>query len=186
MTHATMSLRGIVAFCLFFIVFAFGQCLSREAKAQTVGIVGTMRTLTATSQDLDPAVSCTAAAASRWLLWLPTGTQRNVMIDVVFTDADSSAASLGVRCETTNSSATAADAGQDLPTITATASTGVSSMTQGSWSWVATGGGAPGSSTFVLQISNIPNAFIGCLFTCGAGAAAADTIQVTQSRGINP
>lgn len=173
--------RAIVAALLFFLALALTPCIS---KAQTVGIAGTQRPLTASTQAVT-AVACNAAAGSRWAYWFPTSTQRNVMFDVTFVDANASAASLDVRCETTGTTATAADGGQDLPVIVATASTGVSTMTQSTWRWVATGGGAPGSSQFVLQISNIPDAFIGCLFTCGAGGAAADTITAV-ARGINP
>lgn len=129
------------------------------------------------------AVACNAAAAARWTGWIPVSTQRNVIFDVDFIDANASAASVDTRCETSTSSGTVADAGRDLPVITATAATGTNSMTISTWSWVATGGGAPGTSSYVLYIENIPAPYIECLFTCGG--AAADNITVS-SRGINP
>lgn len=155
-----------------------------RAHAQATAVVGLQRDLTPTTQSLS-AVACNAAAGSRWIFWLPTGTQRNVTLDVVFVDADSSAASLDIRCETTNDMAQAADSEKDLPVLTSTSAAGVSKIMRGSWSWVSTTGDAPGSSEFSLQIANIPAPFLGCLFTCGAGGAAADNFTVT-ARGVNP
>lgn len=129
------------------------------------------------------AVACNAAAAARWTGWIPVSTQRNVVFDVDFVDANASAASVDVRCEGSTSASTVADAGRDLPVITATATTGISLITISTLSWVATGGGAPGTSSYELYIENIPAPFVECLFTCGG--AAADNITVA-SRGINP
>lgn len=179
MMHATVSPRGLLAGLLFFVALAFTPCVS---KAQQVSIVGTQRTLTATTQAVT-AVACNAAAGARWAYWYPVSTQRNAMIRVTFVDADSSAANLQVRCETTSSTATAADGGQELPTLYSTTTT--NNIAAIPWAWTAVGGGAPGSSTFNLQIANIPDAFIGCLFTCGAGGAAADNFTATWI-GVNP
>lgn len=148
-------------------VFAVAWFAALPAFAQSTAIVQTMKNL-ATNNVIN-GVDCTQAAANRWTGWLQVSDKRNVVFDVDFTDADSSAASLDVTCETSTSSATAQGAGRDLPVITSTAATGVNSMTISTWRWVSTTGGAPGTSSFVLYIQNIPAPWLACLFTCGAG-----------------
>lgn len=177
-----LMLAVVLALILGF--FAVGKA----AHADNVGIVSTQDTRAGVENGFGTklsAVACNAAAATRWTGWIAVSTKRNIVFDVDFVDADSSAASLDVRCETSRVNTTVADAGRDLPVITATASTGISSITVSTWRWVSTAGTAPGSSSYTLFIENIPAPFIECLFTCGAGGAAADNFTVF-ARGVNP
>lgn len=166
------------------ILFAFAFLLFTDAsvKAQTV-----YQQQSTTTVRIDPAaVDCASAAGARWTGWIAVSQWRNVVFDITFVDANSSAASLDVRCETTTNSGSAADSEKDLPVIVSTASTGTSVIVPaGTWSYRSTTGAAPGSFESTLYIENIPAPFIECLFTCGAGGAAADTIGV-NSRTITP
>lgn len=170
-----VGVLGVVAFA----------ALPLRVNAQVVSLVSTQDTTSNGYGAKLSAVACNAAAASRWTGWIPVSTKRNIVFDVDFVDANSDETSLDVRCETSRVSSTVADAGRDLPVITATATTGINSMTLSTWRWVATGGGAPGTSSFVLYIENIPAPFIECLFICQGAAAAADNVTVF-ARGINP
>lgn len=154
------------------------------AKAQTVTNLQTTNTTLGFGTKL-AAVACNAAAASRWTGWIKVSTQGRVTFDVDLVDANSDETSLDMRCETSTVTSTVADAGRDLPVIVATAATGVSTMTVATWSWVATGGGAPGTSKYTITIENIPAPVMECLFTCQGAAAAADNFTVF-ARGINP
>lgn len=131
------------------------------------------------------AVSCTAAAGSRWTDWINVATQRALVFDIDFVDADASAANLSWRCETSQVNTTTPDDGRDLPVITATSAAGISTLMQASWAWVSTAGLAPGTGSVSTTIGNIPAPWLECLFTCGAGAGAADTITVF-ARGVTP
>lgn len=158
------------------------------AFAQSTAIVSTQTDLNGLVSPIINGALCTGAAATRWTGWIKVVNQRNIVFDVDFLDANASAASLDVTCETSRSTATAQGAGRTLPVIWQTSTTGtvgVSSMSQSLWRWLSTSGGAPGTSAFPLYIENIPAPLIACLFTCGAGGAAADTITVF-ARGINP
>lgn len=183
-----VALRNIL---YFLVAMLFALLAVRQARAQNVTIVSSQNTtLSGTGGAKLTSVACTAAAASRWTGWINVSTQRNLVLDVDFVDANASAASLDVRCETSRDSVTAADAGRDLPVLFATSTTtpaGVSRITQSTYSWVATDTTTtnPGTSSFVLYIENIPAPFIECLFTCGAGGAAADNVTVF-ARGVNP
>lgn len=136
------------------------------------------------------AVACTAAAGSRWTGWIYVAIYRELALDVSFVDANASAADLGVRCETSASNATAADGGEELGVITATSATGVSTEVPDSRSWRrdTNGDGVlenPGTSQHAFIFKSLPAPWINCLFTCGAGGAAADTITAT-ARAITP
>lgn len=131
------------------------------------------------------AVACNAAPGSRWTGWIQVDTFGRSTLDIDFVDADSDETSLDMRCETTRDSSIANDAGRDLPVIVSTASTGVNTLTQSTWRWVSTTGGAPGSSQYTITVSNIPAPFINCLFTCQGVVEAADTITVF-ARALTP
>lgn len=185
-SSATTGERGAVNVRVLVAVLVAAGLLGVAAVVRAQTVYSKQDTsLTGTGGSKLAAVACTAAAAARWTGWISVATQREVVFDVDFVDADASAASLDVRCETSRTSATAADAGRELPVITATSAAGVSSMTRDSRSWVSTTGGAPGTSSFTVTFANIPAPWINCLWTCGAGGAAADTITV-YARGITP
>lgn len=132
------------------------------------------------------AVSCTAAAGLRWTGWINVTDQHSVAFDIDLILNGGAPVDLQYRCETAQNNAVIADAGRDLPIIVATAATGIQTVTfPAIWRFVAPGGGAPGTFSTTSRVSNIPAPFINCLFTCGAGAAAGDTITVL-ARGNNP
>lgn len=159
--------------------------MSIAHSQSTVAIVSSQNNSTAQGFGVKlNAVGCNAGTLL-WTGWTNVTGQRNIVYDVALVDANSDETSLDVRCETSTTDTTAVDAGFDLPVITSTASTGVNSLTLNTWSWVAVGGGAPGTSKFELYIENIPAPFIECLFTCQGAKAAADTVTA-RARGINP
>lgn len=177
-------MKGLLLNIAFALAIGAGSCLS-EAQAQTI-YSRQDTSLNTTGGTKLSAVACTAVDALRWTGWLQVDTYRNASFDIDFVDGDASAANLTVRCESSRSSATVADAGRDLPIIVSTATTGINTLVpQAQWRYVSSTGAAPGTFSTTLYISNIPAPFVECLFTCGAGALAADTITVF-ARGVTP
>lgn len=167
----------------FVFLIARPSCVD-SAHAQTV-----FQQMSSTTTRINSAaVNCTSAASARWTGWVNVAQWRNVVWGITFTDANASAASFTAACETTTTTATAQGAGQTLPVIVATSTLGVSDVIPaGSYRYLnsTTGAAAVGTFTTTTYIENLPAPYISCTFTCGAGGAAADTINVT-SRTITP
>jgi hypothetical protein len=144
-----------------------------------------------TSQDTSTAgpygtkINTLALTAPRWTGWMRVDTKRTVCFDIAFVDIDASVTSVDMRCETGRTNAVVADAGFDMPVYTATAATGITNSTGSTIRQLASGGGAPGSSSWTWCVTNIPGPYIECLFTGQGVPAAGDTINVF-ARGITP
>ena len=186
--YAWIQLLPILGVCA---VVGYVLTIAYAAKAQTSVMVPTVQDqdlLVTGGQKFVAPVSCTAAAANRWTGWIWVGSKAALSFDLDFVDlggGGSNVASFDWRCETSRVNTTAADAGRDIPVIVATAATGISSVTAHTWRWVSASGGPPLTSQTTSTITNIPAPWINCLFTCGAGADAGDTIQAF-ARGVSP
>lgn len=143
------------------------------------------RSLNSTGGLVMSGVSCTAAAGVREAGWIQVDTMEKAVFLVNYVDAGASAASLNIACETSNSNTTVFGSGYSLPVLQSTATTGITTMNKNTLSWVSTNPALtnPGTSNFTFTVSNIPLAYIACLFTCGAGAVAGDTITVRVQGG---
>ena len=129
-------------------------------------------------------VACNAAAASRWTGWIRVDTKASLVLDVDFIDANSNENWLDMRCETSRSSATAADAGRDLHVIVSTSAAGISNTVPLIWRYGGMGA-PPGSKSWTWEVDHVPSLYINCLFECSGAVEAADTISV-YVRGITP
>lgn len=123
-----------------------------------------------------------------WTGWDRVSVENSITYEIATVDADASVTSIDVRCETTNDSTLADDAGADLPVLTSTAGTGITTgVISGVWRWVTSAGGGPGTATWTMTVSNIPNDFINCEFSFpGLPDAAIDTITVREQRRVDP
>lgn len=128
-------------------------------------------------------IACTEVVANRTTACIPVEKMTGVAFDVTFLDANSSANYLEINCNFAR--AQNCPVLFQMPVVTATSAGGVSTIKPAFWQWKSSGGGAPGTSNFMLTITNIPAPFIQCVFTCGAGGAAEDRIGAFV-RGLTP
>jgi hypothetical protein len=158
--------------------------LAHKARAETISSFQD-EYLQGTGGTKINARACTEAAAFRNTGWINVRLQREVVFDIDFVDADSSATNLTVACETARTNAGAVGSGRYLPVALSTSVAGVTTLTRDTRIIVATTGAGPGTSKWTLSFSRIPAPWINCVFTCGAGGAAADNMTV-YARGISP
>jgi len=127
-----------------------------------------------------------SVAATQWTRWIQVDTRRTVVFDVVLVDASGGITSIDMQCFTRQVTTGAPGTGFRLPVYTATSAAGITNSTPSTIRQLATGGGAPGSSSWPWAVTNIPGAWIMCSFTAnGVITAAVDTIAV-NARGITP
>lgn len=126
-----------------------------------------------------------SVAATQYTDWILANTQGRVCFDVTLVDADSTITSVDLICYGAQSNAGAVGTGV-RQVVYGTVAAGVTPTVPSSLSQTATGGGAPGSSSWQWCITQISSAFIMCSFTGqGAPTALIDTIAV-EVRGVTP
>jgi len=127
-----------------------------------------------------------SVANPQYTFWIQVNTKRTVCYDIALTDANNSITSIDMLCWGSQTNTPAAGAGFRIPVYTSTAATGITTSTTSTIRQVASGGGAPGTSSWSWCVTNIPSAFIHCGFQAqGVVTAVVDTLAV-DVRGIIP
>lgn len=114
-----------------------------------------------------------------WTGWIYVATYRSITFDIeLVRDA---ATDVQMRCETSDDPVTANDAGFDLHAIDLLCAAGACTATSGILTWL---NAVLGAELWTWQVTDIPGAFVNCLFT-GTAAGVDDELSAT-ARGISP
>ncbi|HJW75358.1 MAG TPA: hypothetical protein VJ787_06765 [Thermoleophilia bacterium] len=127
---------------------------------------------------LTTVISALAINTTRWTGWIEVAARRSVAFEINYTY--SAATAVTMRCETSETAATANDAGYDLQMLSDSATAGtMNSATliysktvsaSGKWTWT---------------VSNLPHSYINCAFV-GTGAPDANDKATIQYKAITP
>lgn len=143
----------------------FGGRPVRDAAWQVVGAAG----------------AYTACNVNLWTDWQAVWQSGNIHVGIDFDDANSDATTTAVnmRCETYPNDTPADDAGRDMHGLDGGVfAAGALTLTGGIVTWTnPLGAGAPNDESWTWTITNLPDNYLNCLFTC-TGGDASDMIRV--------
>lgn len=118
-----------------------------------------------------------AISAARWTGWVEVQERRSLVLEIDYTWSAASAVTM--RCETSDSAATANDSGFDLHILSDSATAGTSSSVTHTWS-----NAVSASEKWSWTVSNLPHNYVNCVFN-GTSADGSDKVTV-KTRGVTP
>ncbi len=152
----------------FLFVLIGALCLAPKALAQTYYRVEDANT--AIGLNRGQKITALTCAAGRWTGWINVKNWRALVLEIT-NPTYGAATSVDVRCESSQSSATADDAGEDIHVIVSTAATGVSTTEIDTRR-----NNVSATERWDVTFTNIPAPWINCNVICPAGTT--DTVSV--------
>lgn len=123
-----------------------------------------------TKEDAVTKIDGLAINTDRWTGWVNVKAARSLTVEITLTRSASTAVTM--RCESSDSSSTANDAGADIHKLSDSSTAGTSDSVTHTWS-----NAVAGNETWTWTVANLPQNHVNCLVR-GTSADGSDTVVV--------